>query len=348
MSTIVFVDDNSKWTANYKRMLTPFQNELHCVYFQQPEEAMEYMSAHPTEVLVCELDLPVMSGPELFEMVDMLSPATVKIGMAQVRNVAETLDMLNQIKIYKLILKPFFLAEDLIVPIRAALEHYTECAKEREFQQKIEKNLQILNKETEELLKKMKKKKQGHDRILKAMIGMVEQNLSLPVAEFDSEKKMSVKNYCEELLREFFQYYMYEKKNLIFYLNYLKNKFHFPGKSCNFLIRSKVAGEIPVTVMNRIAYVMFLNGFLCEQCLESYHIENVLEEEEKEYVLHVRYRWAESNYRETNPKVIKLLQHMVKELQVTLSDHMAEGDGEQGHVMKLYFRKEEGKCAAFL
>lgn len=341
MSTIVFVDDSSKWTANYKRMLTPYQNELHCVYFEQPEEALEYMSAHPTEVLVCELDLPVMSGPELFEMVDMLSPATVKIGMAQVRNVADTLDMLNQIKIYKLILKPFFLAEDLIVPIRAALNHYNECTKERELQQKVEKKLQILNKETEELLKKMKKKKQGHDRILKAMLGMVEQNLSLPVAEFDPEKKTLVKGYCEELLREFFQYYMYEKKNLIFYLSYLKNKFHFPGKSCNFLIRSKVEGEIPVTVMNRIAYVMFLSGFLCEQCLESYYIENVLGEEEKEYVLHVRYYWTESNYKVMDPKVIKLLQRMVRELEVTLSDRMTDGDGEQGHVMKLYFKKEE-------
>lgn len=341
MSTIVFVDDSSKWTANYKRMLTPFQDEMHCVYFQHPEEAMEYMSQHPTEVLVSELDMPVMSGRELFEMVDMLSPETVKIGMTQVHDVTDTLDILNQIKIYKLILKPFFVAEDLIAPIRAALERYADNAKEREMQQKVEKKLQALNGETEELLGKMKKKKRGHDRILKAMLSMVEQNLSLPVAEFDSGKRELARDYCEELLREFFQYYMYEKKNLIFYLSYLKNKFHRPGQSCNFLIQNKVAGEIPVTVMNRIAYVMFLTGFLCERCLESYYIENVLGEKEKDYVLTVRYFWTKNNYRAVDAQVIRLLQRTVKELQYTLADRMADGAGNEECVLKLYFRKEE-------
>lgn len=344
MSTIVFVDDSSKWTANYKRMLTPFQDELHCVYFHQPEEAMEYMSSHPTEVLVSELDMPVMSGRELFEMVDMLSPDTVKIGMTQVRDVTDTLDMLNQIKIYKLILKPFFVAEDLIVPIRAALEHYAGNEREREIQQRVEQKLQMLNKETEELQKKMNKKKRGHDRILKAMLGMMEQNLRLPVAEFDAERKDLVKDYCEELLREFFQYYMYEKKNLIFYLSYLKNKFHLPGRACNFMIRNHVEEEIPVTVMNRIAYAMFLRGFLCQNCLNSYFIENVLEEEGKEYVLSVRYFWTENNYKGIDPKMIKLLQRMVKELEQAVSDRMEDDKDEpqeQGQTLRLYFRKEE-------
>lgn len=341
MSTIVFVDDSSKWTANYKRMLTPFQDELHCVYFHHPEEAMEYMSAHPTEVLVSELDMPVMSGRELFEMVDMLSPATVKVGITQVHDVTDTLSMLNQIKIYKLILKPFFVAEDLIVPIREALVHYTENVQERELQKKLKGKLKTLNQEMEELMKRMKKKQQGHDRVLKVMLNIVEQNLSFPVADFDSDKKSLVKDYCEELLREFFQYYMYEKKNLIFYLSYLKNKFHRPGQACEFLIGNKVEGEIPVTVMNRIAYVMFLTGFLCEQCLVAYRIENVLEEEDKEYVLRVRYDWDPEACKAIDTRVIKLLQRMVSELEHTLSDRMAERKEGSKYKLKLYFRKEE-------
>lgn len=340
MDTIVFVDNDSKWTANYKRMLTPYEGEMNCVYFQHPEEAMEYMSKHPTQVLISELDMPVMSGRELFEMIDMFSPMTVKIGITQVRDVTDTLNMLNQTKIYKLILKPFFVAEDLVVPIRAALEHYKENVKEREVIQKAEEKLQILNQETEELLKKMKKKKRGHDRILNAMLGLAEQNLSFPVADFAPKKKVIIKRYCEELLQEFFQYYMYEKKNLIFYINYLKNKFHHPGQSHSFIIQSRTDGEIPVTVMNRIAYVMFLTGFLCEQCLEEYHVENTLEEEDKEYVLRIRYDWDKDRHKNTGSQEEKLLQRMVKELECALSDRMTVEEGYK-YVIKLYFQREE-------
>lgn len=341
MNTIVFVDNDSKWIANYKRMLTPFRGELHCVYFLHPEEAMEYMSTHPTEVLVSELDMPVMSGRELFEMVELLSPATVKVGITQVRDVADTLAILNQIKIHKLILKPFFVAEDLVIPIRAAVERYKEDAKKEGILKKVEEKLQGLNEETEQLLEKMAEKKQEHDRILNVMLGMMEENLSPPVAEFDVRRKEVLKAFFEELLREFFQYYMYEKKNLIFYLNYLKNKFHHPGNSCEFIIQSKVQEEIPVTVMNRIAYVMFLSGFLCESCQENYYIENILETKSDEYVLTVTYDWDDTkNGRTKDLRTQKLMRRMIRELERALSDRMDEEAKEPEYAVRLYFRKE--------
>ncbi len=341
MDTIIFVDSDSKWIANYKRMLTPFEKEFHCVYFQHSEEAMEYMSAYPTAVLVSELEMPVMSGRELFEMIDLLSPTTVKIGITQVRNVADTLDILNQIKIYKLILKPFFVAEELIVPIRAALDYKRGSAREDETLQKAERMLEELNQQTEELQKKLARKKQGNEKILKAMLGVIEGNLSLPVAEFAADRKEIAKDFCRELLQEFFQYYMYEKKNLIFYLSYLKNRFHHAGKSCIFEMKSKVGEEVPITVMNRIAYVAFLTGFLCETCLEQYYVANVLEAEGSQYMLHIWYDWDGGSKSSMEPSMLKLLSNATEELQRALSDRMEVGDEGKLHRLKLYFRREE-------
>lgn len=342
MDTIIFVDSDSKWIANYKRMLTPFEKEFHCVYFQHSEEAMEYISTYPTEVLVSELEMPVMSGRELFEMIDLLSPATVKIGITQVRNVADTLEILNQIKIYKLILKPFFVAEDLIVPIRAALAYQKGKAQEDEALEKAERKLLELNQQTEELQKLLSRKRQGNDRILHAMLGILESNLSFPVAEFAEDRKETVKDFCQELLQEFFQYYMYEKKNLVFHLSYLKNRFHHAGKSCIFEIKSKVGEEVPITVMNRIAYVTFLTGFLCETCLENYYIGNVLEAEGSRYVLHIWYDWDGGNRsKDMEPKMSGLLSNIVGELQRTLSDNMEVQKEGKLCRLKLYFRREE-------
>lgn len=344
MDTIIFVDSDSKWIANYKRMLTPFEKEFHCVFFQHSEEAMEYISTYPTEVLVSELEMPVMSGRELFEMIDLLSPTTVKIGITQVRNVAETLEILNQIKIYKLILKPFFVAEELIVPIRAALAYQKGSAQEDETFQRAERKLQELNQQTEELQKKLVRKRQGNERILNAMLGVIEGNLSFPVAEFAADRREIVKDFCQELLQEFFQYYLYEKKNLIFYLSYLKNRFHHVGKSCIFEIKSKVGEEVPITVMNRIAYVTFLTGFLCETCLENYYIGNVLEGEGSQYMLHIWYDWdSGSKSKDMEPEMLKLLSNIIEELQRTLSDRMEVQKEGKLRRLKLYFRREEGR-----
>lgn len=344
METIVFVDNDSKWAANYKRMLTPFLEEWNCVYFQHPEDAMEYMSLNQTEVLVSELDMPVMSGRELFEMVDMLSPTTVKIGIMQVRDVASSLEMLNQIKIFKLILKPFFVAEDLVYPIREALRHYKENMRQEGTLRKAEQKLQELNQEMEELQKKMAQKKQGHDKILEAVLCILEADLGYPVADFDPERKEIVKAFCAELMQEFFQYYMYEKKNLIFYLSYLKNKFHHPGRSQVYGIKNKVSGDIPVTVMNRIAYVAFLAGCLCEQCLKKYHIENMLEMEGDEYVLHIWYGWDREAYgAKAEPELQKLLGRLTRELMRALSDRMAEKSENKIYALRLYFKREEGQ-----
>lgn len=343
METIIFVDDDSKWAANYKRMLTPYQEEWNCVYFEQTEDAMEYMAEHPTEVLVCELDMPVMSGRELFEMVDMLSPATVKIGITQVDNVAETLKLLNQIKIYKLILKPFFVAEDLVYPIREALKRHKDQTHQEEVIQKAQRRLEELNEEMERLQGKVAGKKRGHDRILEAMLGILDANMSYPVAGFDPGMKEVVKDFCEDIMQEFFQYYMYEKKNLIFYLSYLKNKFHYPGRSKVYGIRNKVGGEVPVTVMNRIAYVSFLVGRLCGQCMERYHIENMLETEGDEYVLHIWFGWDMEVYgSKVGPGVQKLLGCLARELIRALSDRMSEKSENKIYALRLCFKKEGG------
>lgn len=341
METIVFVDNDSKWTANYKRMLTPFLEEWNCVYFSHPEDAMEYMSTHPTEVLVCELDMPVMSGRELFEMVDLLSPATVKIGITQVRDVASSLEMLNQIKIFKLILKPFFVAEDLVFPIREALRHYKESSWHEGAVQKAEHKLQELNQEMDKLQAKVAEKKEGHDRIVEAMSCILEANLSYPVADFDARRKELVKDFCTNIMQEYFQYYMYEKKNLIFYLSYLKNKFHHPGRSQVYGIRNKVGGEVPVTTMNRIAYVTFLVGYLCEQCLERYHVENMLEADGDVYVVHIWFGWERDTYgAKVAPEVQRLLGRTVRELLRALSDHVVEKSENKIYALRLYFKRE--------
>ncbi len=340
MNTIVIVDSDSKWIANYRRMLAPFQEILNCMYFEYSEKAMEYITSHTVEVLVSELDMPLMTGKELFEMVDMLSPDTVKIAMTQVKNVADTLEVLNHSHIFKLILKPFFLVEDLIVPIQAGIVEYKSEKQEGDFHQREEKELQKLNQEVEQLWEKLADRKQVYDTFCRRAVGLMAENLSPEFTELEQIEGEFTREFCEKLLQEFVQYYMYEKRNFIYYMNYLKNQFHYPGRSCVFQIYNKTGGEISTEPMKRIAYAIFLTGYWCQQCLENYEVENVIAVEGDFYVLKISYLPSEEDmdYKITSPRIQKLLLHIAEDLKCALSDAQKT---EQNLVSRLYFKKEE-------
>ncbi len=342
MNTVVIVDNDSKWIANYKRMLAPFQEIVDCKYFEYSEKAMEYITSHTVEVLVSELDMPLMSGKELFEMVDMLSPDTVKIAMTQVKNVADTLEVLNHSQIFKLILKPFFLVEDLVVPIQAAIVEFKSEKQEKDFKQREEKELEKLNQRVEALWDTLADKKERYDEFCRRAMGIMTENLSPSITELEPVESEFTRDFCEKLMQEYLQYYMYEKRNFIYYINYLKNQFHYPGRSCIFQISNETGAEIPPEIMKRIAYGIFLTGYWCQQCLENYDIENVIAIEGDYYVLNISYLPSENemDYKITSPRILNLLLRVVEDLKSALSDAQEAG---QKLLCKLYFKKEEEK-----
>ena len=145
-------------------------------------------------------------------------------------------------------------------------------------------------------------------------------------------------------MQEFFQYYMYEKRNFIYYVNYLKNEFHHPRKSCFFQLDNQAGNQIPGSVMCRIAYGMFLWGYLCWQCLDSYRLENVIDLEGDCFVLKILYQYPENGmrFKIKSAAVQKLLQRIVRDLEHALCEQVEEQGAEQGLAVKMYFRREEG------
>ena len=102
MDTVVILDCDRKWIANYKRMLASVANPIDCRFFHKPEDAIQFMTDYPVAVLACEQDMPFMSGKEVFEMADMLSPDTVKIAITENKDVAKPLGNLNSSRLFRL------------------------------------------------------------------------------------------------------------------------------------------------------------------------------------------------------------------------------------------------------
>lgn len=345
MNTVVILDHDSVSIEGCRRMLTVSRNDdIEYKFFQEPEKAVEYVRNYPVAVLLSELEMPVMSGKEVFDMVEILSPSTVRIAMAQVKDVEHTLEIFNQARIFKMIVKPFFLVEDILGPIQEALEYYEEWKKTEERRQKMEQKLEKVEQDIRQLSEKLEDKKRKHDGIYHVAVGVIKGNLSSEIEELDAQDSNYTSAACEELLQEFMRYYMYEEHQYQFHVEHMKNLFHHPEEGCIFQVQNKAGNELPSDVMAKVAYGMFLGGYLCQQILRSYRTIMMVEREGSFYVLRMfcQYSGKGSAYKITNEKVRSLLKNVTAEIAKSLSDHLVTGIKEQQFAVKAYFKKEGG------
>lgn len=344
MNTVVILDHDSKNIEGCKRMLSSVKGDFECKFFQIPEEALEYVKKYPTAVLISELDIPVMSGKEVFDMVEMFSPLTVRIAMTQVEDVNRTLEIFNRTRLFRLIVKPFFLAEDIINPIQEALKYY-EAAQKEEYQRKrMTTELERLNQIMQKLSLKMEEKKRKHEGIYHVAVGVIKGNLNSEVKGLDAAESGYAAAACEELLQEFMRCYMYEEHDYQFHIKRLQKLFHRPEEGCIFQIQNKTKRPVPRELMPQIAYGIFLGGYLCQQMLTYYRTLMLIETEGSDYVLRMFCQFSGKGaiYRISDEKTRQAIIDIIEEIAKSLATSMVRGSREKEFALKLYFRREDG------
>ena len=70
-----------------------------------------------------DMQMPVIKGTELFSMIEMMSPETIRIVMTDGARIADTVAFMNECRTFKIIIKPCRVADDLMAPIRAAFRY---------------------------------------------------------------------------------------------------------------------------------------------------------------------------------------------------------------------------------
>ena len=343
MNTVVIVDNDSKQILSYKRMLQPYSEEINCVCFQYPEAAIDYILEHPVAVLIYELDLPVMSAKEMFDMVEMISPATIKVAVSDVKDISKTLDIMNYSRVFKLIIKPFFLIEDLLNPIRASLQYYQQQIDTQVYQRNVAVELEILDKRAEELNHQLEDKKKSYTSIYNATVGIIRANLRYGRIPFREEERLVINRVFEGLFQEFMRYYMFEPRNYIFHANYLQNLFHHPQEDCTFQIRNRVGKNIENETMQQMAYVIFISGYMCRKMVRTYQIAASIDMEDDNYVVKIYYKHPEGtlDFKFQSERTRKVMLFIVDEIVRAISEKVCRTKENNPLLAKIYFRKGE-------
>lgn len=343
MDTVVILDCDKKWIANYKRMLASVPNPIDCRFFHKPEDAIQFMTDFPVAVLACEQDMPFMSGKEVFEMADMLCPDTVNIVITENKDVAKTLETLNSSRVFRLIVKPFFMVEDIEKPLREALQLYHTGKQEEYLYEKKKIQLESLGQRIQKLSRKLEEKKGRYASLSQAAEGIFDGNLSPEHAGFDPEESAFALQACRDLFKEFMGCYIFGRHGYHYYAKSVAERFHRPEAGCWLQLGKKAEGEIPQGPMARIGYGMLLLGYLCQQLLEGYRIAMAIKEEEGAYMLEMQCQYPKGGnaFRIQSSDARQWMGHMAQNLLRSLADQMAGAVKEHSFAVRLRYKKEE-------
>jgi CheY-like chemotaxis protein len=293
MSFVVIVEPEEVNAERIRAILESIDNEFEYELVRTAEAAIEAVENHKTDVFVGAMEMPVMSGTELFSMIEMISPETIRIVMSDANRIAETVAFMNECRTFKIIIKPCRLADDIITPIEAALAY-----KEKRTELEEETERAVGEYGTDEDYDKLKENWQeyieSYKKTVEVFADMLEGNLSLD--DLAESEVMRLKSWYQRILNAYVENVIESTDDLNTRIANLRAEFHDPESSKNFDIRKNFKEEMDMETMGKAAYILWLTGAYCKETLMEYSINGLLESAETAYILRISCKTGNEMY----------------------------------------------------
>lgn len=119
--SVLFVDDEVNILNSLRRGLD--EASYMCYFASSGEEALRIMAHRKIDVIISDMKMPEMNGLDLLNVVSERWPKTVKIVLSGYTQFQQIVATVNQVDIFKFILKPYSI-EEISIIIQKALEYY--------------------------------------------------------------------------------------------------------------------------------------------------------------------------------------------------------------------------------
>ena len=127
-SNILFVDDE---TFSLKMIRRAFLDKPYNLFFAtNGKEALDILSKEEIKVIITDLEMPILNGTALIELVQKTYPNIVKIILSGNIDSQDILYIQNNSNIFKCLVKPLHFSTELFTTIDEAILQYEENAKE--------------------------------------------------------------------------------------------------------------------------------------------------------------------------------------------------------------------------
>lgn len=120
---VVCIDDDPQVLTTLGRCLRREQLDVRTT--ESTHEALRWVSSDDVSVLICDYDMPVMTGAQLAGKARAIRPETVRILLTGRNTVETAVDGINQGEIFRFLAKPFDM-EELRSAVLAGCERHDE------------------------------------------------------------------------------------------------------------------------------------------------------------------------------------------------------------------------------
>lgn len=288
MSFVLIVEPEEVNAARIRTILESVDKSFDYELVDTAEKAIEVVEHRKTDVFVGDMQMPVMTGSELFSMIEMLSPDTIRIVMTDGGQIQKTVSFMNECKTFKIIIKPCRVADDLLTPIHAALSY--KASKETMSREMKESDMGRFStvQDYERMERAWREKLNNCQRVQNIFTQMLMDNLKIGELEPKIQERLKrwyqfmMEEYVHEVLTGFGDYDKAAKKLLA--------SFHDPEHGCTFRLKKDPLETIDPNRMNEITYILRVICGLCRDLQHEYQISVVIEAAEKAYILRIKFQ----------------------------------------------------------
>ena len=137
--TLLIVDDEPAVLTALEQLL--IREGYTVVTAEDGPQALEIARAQPPDMILCDLQMPEMTGVEVFQAMDEVCPDAIRILVTGQADLDVALAAINEGGVYKFVLKPWN-GRDMVVMVRRALEHYQLIREGKVLMEMLEMTLQ--------------------------------------------------------------------------------------------------------------------------------------------------------------------------------------------------------------
>lgn len=304
MSFVLIVEPEEVNAARIHSILENVDRSFDYELVDSAEKGINVLESRETDVFIADMQMPVMSGTELFSMVEMMSPDTVRIVMSDGGKINETIAFMNECHTFKIILKPCRVADDLFTPIHAALKYRQQCM---QAQQKSDIEAEDRAKRQQEYTKieqLWKQNVRNYQKMYDIFYEMIECNLSLNSYETKIQERL--KRWYQWMMHTYVQTVLFGNGDYEESVRMLTASFHDPKHGCIFQMKKTSDESIDPEYMNEITYILQLVAAVCKDLQNTYNIGAIIEVTDKAYILRLRYLMDRDEQGNENVRVMRV------------------------------------------
>lgn len=304
MSFVLIAEPEEVNAARIRAILDSVDKSFEFELVDSAERAIEVLENRKTDVFVGAMQMSVMTGTELFTLVEMLSPDTMRIVMTDGGRINETVSFMNECRIFKIILKPCRVADDLLAPIHTALSY--KAAKENMSQEMQDADLGRFSTEQdyERMERAWREKLADYQRVQRVFTEIIACHIDL--ADMEPTIKGRLKRWYQFMLEEYVHQVLTGTGDYEAAVRSLMGTFHDPEHGCIFQMHEKAPDAIDPERMNEMTYLLRLTAGVCKDLQNTYHISALIEPSEKAYILRIRYRMERDAGGEENERNFRI------------------------------------------